>query len=312
PRERFEHAPSLPVLRSHYEYEELTFLPGLMGAYSPDDYDVTCTCSYPFSNWALRAMRGRRPRPAHIFITQNADWQAQAGNAEYRFFGCDGLVCTNPVYYERNRARWRSALIPNGVDATIFAPGPRRSRFGMPHDAPVALIVSALIPSKRVLEGIRAVAQLKNLHLLVAGDGDLRAEVDALGGQLLGSRFRRVTVSHAEMPDLYRAADVLLHMSQADPSPLAYIEAIATGLPVVAHDEPVTRWTFEDAAFLVDNSNLSNVVAALDRALRSTSPDQVAARRSLVERRFTWSAIAQSYAEFFEEVLSVRSSPRAR
>ena len=55
PRERFERLPALPTLRSNDAYEELTFAPGLFGAYAPGEYDVTCTCAYPFTNWVLRA-----------------------------------------------------------------------------------------------------------------------------------------------------------------------------------------------------------------------------------------------------------------
>ena len=71
----------------------------------PADFDLTVTCSYPFVNWLLRARR-RGGRPAHVFVTQNGDWPAQRVNAEYRWFDCDGLVCTNPEYFERHRAAW--------------------------------------------------------------------------------------------------------------------------------------------------------------------------------------------------------------
>jgi glycosyltransferase involved in cell wall biosynthesis len=154
PRERFERAPTLPVLRSNYAYEELTWIPGLLLAYAPGDFDITVTCSFPFTNWALRSRLPGRRRPAHVYVTQNGDWPARSRDREFRLFGCDGLVCTNPDYYERNRSRWRSVLVPNGVDASRFAAGPaRREHLGLPPGAPVALTVSALIPSKRAQPG---------------------------------------------------------------------------------------------------------------------------------------------------------------
>jgi glycosyltransferase involved in cell wall biosynthesis len=304
PRERFEHMPSLPTLRSNDAYEELSFAPGLFLAYSPGDYDITCTCAYPFTNWVLRAP-WRRSRPAHIFITQNGDWPAHARNSEYRFFHCDGLVCTNPEYFERNRARWRSALIPNGVDVARFAPrASSRARFGLPEDAPVALIVSALIESKRVVEGVRCAARVPGLHLVVAGDGELRERVDACGRELLGERYRRMTIAHEAMPDLYRAADVLLHMSKGEPFGIIYVEALATGLPVVAHETSATQWTLEDQAFLVDTTDEVATARELSRALGARSPAQVTARRALAEQRFSWKKIASTYLAFFEEVLA--------
>lgn len=309
PRERFERLPSVPVLRSSYAWEELTYTPGLARAFSPSDYDVTIACSYPFTNWTLRARRALRARPAHVFVTQNGDWPAHARNSEFRFFGCDGLVCTTPEYFERNGARWRATVIPNGVDPAAFAPGPRaRGAFGLPEDAPVALMVSALIPSKRVMEGIRCVARVPDLHLRVAGDGPLRAEVDACGRALLGARYARVNVPHAAMPGLYRAADVLLHMSRDEPFGNIYIEALASGLPVVAHDNRASRWILEDQGLLAETADEAAVAGALVRALSRRSEDHVAARRALVLRRFTWRRVAEQYAAFFGEVLEARAS----
>ena len=44
-RERFASFPTLPILRSAYIYEELTFVPGLLRRYSPAEHDVTITCT---------------------------------------------------------------------------------------------------------------------------------------------------------------------------------------------------------------------------------------------------------------------------
>ena len=131
-RERFEHWPKLPFLRHEFMYEELTFAAGLLRLPIVEQADVTMTCSYPYTNWALRRRR-RGGRPAHVFVTQNGDWPALKRGPEPRFFSCDGLICTNPLYYERNSARWHSTLIPNGVDPLRFLPGPaRRAELGLP------------------------------------------------------------------------------------------------------------------------------------------------------------------------------------
>lgn len=63
----------MPLLRSETVYEEASFVPALLWRYRPADYDITVTCSFPFTNIALRRpMLGGR-RPAHLFITQNGD-----------------------------------------------------------------------------------------------------------------------------------------------------------------------------------------------------------------------------------------------
>ena len=308
PRESFERWPTAPLVRTDCMYEELSFAARLLNAYAPQEFDVTVACSYPYTNWVLRGRKAGGRRPAHVYVTQNGDYPCLRTNREFRFFSCDGLVCTNPEYFERQRDRWHSVLIPNGVDLGLFAPGaPDRERLGLPTGRRVALIVSALIPSKRVVEGVRGVAAVKDLDLVVAGDGPLRGEVERCGRELMGERFRRVTLPRSDMPSLYRSADVLVHMSQDEPSANAYLEALATGVPIVTHDRAVTRWTLEDQAVLVDTDREEQVVRGIQSALTLTGPAHARSRRALAERRFSWADISLGYGRFFNAVATLHS-----
>ena len=162
-------------------------------------------------------------------------------------------------------------------------------------------MVSALIESKRVLEAMRAVAVIPDAVLIVAGDGPLRGEFDTLGQQLMPGRFRRVSLPADEMPDLYRSADVLLHPALFESFGNVYIEAMAVGLPVVAHDYEVTRWIFGAHHGLVDATDSRALTGALERALREGGSDALACSRAARDR-FAWSAIARQYRDFFVEV----------
>jgi glycosyltransferase involved in cell wall biosynthesis len=164
-------------------------------------------------------------------------------------------------------------------------------------------MVSALIPSKRVVEGIRAVSQIEDLHLVVCGDGPEREKVNNLGQQLMAGRFHWKKLPREKMPDLYRAADLLLHLSLDEPFGNVYIEALATGLPIVSHESEVTRWMLEETAVLVDTTEEVQVIAGIHQALQRSSPEDISGRRKLVERRFAWSQIGQTYYEFLKDVL---------
>jgi glycosyltransferase involved in cell wall biosynthesis len=214
------------------------------------------------------------------------------------------LICTNPDYLERIRDRWNCALVPNGVDPSRFAPGRGdRSQFGIATDRPVVLMVSALEENKRVLDGMRAVAALDDVAMVVAGDGPLRTEVDRLAAEILPDRFLRLTVDKSQMPELYRCADVFLHTTKAESFGNVYIEALASGLPVVAHDATTTRWILGDQARLVDIEQPEQIVDALRGALadgRGGAAEQ--AGRALT--RFSWSTIAAQYRSHFESAIA--------
>jgi glycosyltransferase involved in cell wall biosynthesis len=215
------------------------------------------------------------------------------------------LVCTNPDYFEQNRDSWPSRLIPNGVDPSMFSPGPGlREEFDLPEGVPLVLMVSALIESKRVDEGIRAAARVPGLHLLICGQGPEREKIQRLGNELMPGRFHARALQRSQMPKMYRCADIFLHMSLDEPSANAYIEALASGLPIVTHDRVVTRWTLEQTGVLVDATDLDAVAAGLLVALNKRTESDMLKRRKLAEERFSWSGIARQYHAFFREILS--------
>lgn len=305
-RKWFERMPSMPLLRGDTAYEEVSFAPGLASCFRPGAFDATVTCSYPFTNWVLRRPRLGGDRPAHVFVTQNGDWPAITSTSEYRWFGCEGLVCTNPDFYERNKERWNATLIPNGIDLSRFSPGiQERLRLGLPQDQQIVLMVSALIESKRVLEAIRTMALVSNAHLVVAGDGALRDEVDELAATLLPGRFTRLTVTPSDMPALYRSADVFLHMSLLESFGNVFIEAMACGLPIIGHDTPRLRWIVGDDEPLVDTQSLS----ALSGAIAMTLAARIETRfnqadvRSERARRFGWDRVGAQYRTFLSRLV---------
>jgi glycosyltransferase involved in cell wall biosynthesis len=305
-REAFESFPTMPLLRNECIYEELTFAPALLRRYRPSEYDVTITCSYPFVNWVLRrpSLRGR---PPHVFVTQNGDWPVHADKYEYRLFSCEGVVCTNPDFYERNKDNWFCRMIPNGVDCERFRPGePQRSEFGLPGDRPIVLMVSALIESKRVECGIKAVSRIPSVHLVIAGDGPLRETIDSLGDSLLPGRYTRMQVSPERMPSLYRSADVFLHLSREESFGNVFVEAMACGIPVVAHDSPRARWLVGETEFLVDTDDLDAIAEQVKLACRATEAQQQG--RVTRAEAFAWPTIGKMYREFLSDVIAKSKS----
>jgi glycosyltransferase involved in cell wall biosynthesis len=309
-RERFERFPKIRPFHADHVFEELTWAAGVLRHYRAADFDVTATCSFPFVNWlATHWPPLRRARPPHVFVTQNGDYPAFRQGLDYRLFDCDGLVCTNPLYYERQRTLWRSTLLPNGVDTARFKPGPaQRERFRIPEGVPAVLMVSALTESKRVLDVMGAVASVPDGYLVVAGDGPLRDRFDEMARTLLRGRSHRLVVPSEQMPDLYRSADVVLHPTLLESFGNVYIEAMATAVPVVAHDSIVTRWIMgEEHPGLVDTTDPALDKSAIDSALSSDRAG-LDTRAAAVAARFSWQTVADGYRAFFREVVDARDA----
>lgn len=142
------------------------------------------------------------------------------------------------AYYGRPPA----AVIPNGIDPNAFhLPQCRASwRFahGFAPDDLLVVSVARLDPQKDPLGLIRAFAAAlgrdPRARLLFAGEGSLReaaaAEAAALG---LAARVHFLGVQ-AGVPELLSAADIFALFSTYEGNPMAVMEAMAAGLPVVA------------------------------------------------------------------------------
>ena len=309
PRERFERWPKFPAFRSDCHYEEFIFARNLLrsGLYRPERYDVVLGCTYPHLNWALRKA-GRRGGPKIVFATQNGDWPCRSRKSEFRFFRCDGLVCTNPEYFEANRRGYSACLIPNGVDPDVFRPretgDPSPDSLAAIPRGRVVLMASALIDSKRVAEGIEAVARVDGAFLVVVGDGPLRAKIATVAEKLLAGRHILLgSVAREQMPAIFRRADAFLHMSRDEPFGIVYLEAAATGLPVVAHDGPVPRWILGDSALFADTGDVTAVANRVERVLDAKiGPRLGVDARSRVVDGWTWRAQSDRYLDFFHSL----------
>lgn len=134
-------------------------------------------------------------------------------------------------------------VVPLGLDLAplVDAPARRgelRRELGIAADAPLVGIVARLVPVKAhevFLEAARAVAAARpDALFLVVGDGERRAELEALAAGLgLGARVRFLGW-RADLDRLYADLDVVVLTSKNEGSPVALIEAMAAGRPVVS------------------------------------------------------------------------------
>lgn len=131
--------------------------------------------------------------------------------------------------------------IHNGVDLSRFGRGGRlesRVRLGLPAAAPIVGTVGRLDPVKDQAGLIRAFATVRMAHpdalLLIAGDGPCRAELERVAATLGQKDHVRLLGSCDDIPTVMSALDVFVLPSIAEGISNTILEAMASGLPVVA------------------------------------------------------------------------------
>ncbi len=193
-----------------------------------------------------------------------------------------------------------AATIYNGVD-TRTAPSNFRRERGFADDDLLIASVARLEPQKNPLGLIdafqRALGDRPNAHLILAGDGTLRARAESLAA---GKRVRFLGV-YQDVPGLLAACDVFALASDWEGTPLALIEAMAARLPVVATAVGGVPEIVEDGVSGVLVKHASAMTGALralaDDPARRHAMGAAAARRAvLFEARTMW----ERYAELFQ------------
>jgi glycosyltransferase involved in cell wall biosynthesis len=161
----------------------------------------------------------------------------------------DAVVCVSAMTAETARQQRevdpaRIVTIENGIDLARFSPSPAlrhavRAELGVPAAAFVVGTVGRIVVEKNQALLVQAMAPELSAErqLVIAGDGPLFPSLSAMVQQL-GERARFVHLlgPRRDVPRLYAAFDAFALSSDSEGLPLVIVEAMASGLPVIATD----------------------------------------------------------------------------
>ena len=160
---------------------------------------------------------------------------------------------------------------------------------------------------KQPLDLVRTIAQVDGAVLVVAGDGELRADLSDLARELNVSDRVRVLGYVDDIAAWYSAFDAFLLTSLNEGAPVVAIEAQAAGVPVVATDAGGTRTVVEDGVtgFVVP---VGDVAALADRLMRLRDDDALRERLGNVggvrmRERFSVERMVDDVERLYEEIL---------
>jgi glycosyltransferase involved in cell wall biosynthesis len=201
-------------------------------------------------------------------------------------------------------SRFDIPIIPNGVDLALYSSTEREWA------PPLILSVGRLVYQKGFDLGIRALARLKHLdwQWCIAGDGP---ELDALKSLAREQGISdRVTFlgwqSREELIQCYKQSNLFLFPSRHEGMPNAVLEAMASGLPIIAsrisgNEELVLH---ERTGLLVETENLDALTSALREFIQDRARRQKmgAASRQRVDEFYGWENTAKQYAALLEGI----------
>ncbi len=209
-------------------------------------------------------------------------------------------------------------VIPTGINLSMFHDARlpaeerarRRARYGIGPDDTVVMFAGRVGREKSISVLIDGVAALRrrhpNLKLMIVGSGPYLEHYRRYAARLGLEREVVFTgyLPYAEMPFMYRLADAFAIASISETQGLVTVEALASGLPVVAKDDPANNDMVGNGAYGLIYKRDADFPAVLDRLL--AQPGLAARLRASAQdgsARFNVAQYGKSVREYYEWIV---------
>lgn len=202
-------------------------------------------------------------------------------------------------------------VIPNGIDTTRFTPGPRNEAlldllpegFG----GKILISVGRLAEAKDQLTLLSAIEILKkqgrNIYLVLVGDGEMRKPLET---EIVNKKLTdcvNLVGSRSDIDQLLPGADVFILSSKREGFPMSILEAMASGLPVIATKVGGIPEVIQDGknGILVPSQDPASLANAICRVLDDSkyAKDLGQEARLTIEKNYSLKTITDAYTELY-------------
>jgi phosphatidylinositol alpha-mannosyltransferase len=233
-----------------------------------------------------------------------------------------GIAVSEPAraFVNRYFPDYPLRVIPNGIDIDTYRPGLAPIRH-LRDDKVNILFVGRLEKRKGLGDLLRAYRGLRprlpNSRLIIVGDGPLRGRVESyVSRHRLPDVVLAGYVPESVKPRFYNSADIFCAPATgAESFGIVLLEALASGLPVVATEVPGYMSVLESGrdSVTVQPKNwrelaASLVILARDPELRRRMSDQALQKA----RRYSWENVASEVVEVYQEARKAFAAAPAR
>ncbi|HEY8184964.1 MAG TPA: glycosyltransferase family 4 protein [Pyrinomonadaceae bacterium] len=251
--------------------------------------------------------------PSNLWVTWRDWWMLRGGR--YRRIVAISERVRKQVKQHYRVPDERIVTIPNGINLSRYDPSNVKSRaevrrsFGVSKDVPLLLFVGSQYRLKGLEFAIRALAEMETKAVLIVIGGDIATPYKKLA-ERLGVCDRVIFAgARSDLPRIYPAADALVLPTLYETFALVCLEAMASGLPVLA----TSVGGIED--YLIDGENgihiqrdPHDIALKLDHVLNDAVLCQRIRECGLTTaKNYAWEKIAKQYLKLFNELLSERA-----
>jgi len=193
----------------------------------------------------------------------------------------------------------RIEVIYNGIDAKEFKPDLAKKM-----GETIKLIsVGRLIPRKGYDYLIKALEGLSGFELTLIGDGDQKEYLEKLAKRKgVGVNFLG-KIEHNLIRDYLKKADIFILPSLNEGMPNAILEAMASGLAIIATDTGGSAELIQGNGFVIEKGNVGQIQESLIKFLENKEQMRLMGNRSReIAENLSWPKGASKYTEIYNEL----------
>ena len=209
-----------------------------------------------------------------------------------------------------------TSKIPNAVDAKCFRPDRTRTELWGRDGHPSVLSIGRLVENKDYATLIDAMAKVRQkfprASATIIGRGPLEVELEArIAAQGMEGlvRLEKAYIPDDLFPGVYPGFDIYAQPSRVEPMALASLEALSSGLPVVASAVGGMTEVVQEGTngYLVPPGDAGALADAIERGVEPVERARLSegARRTVIEQ-FDWDVVGPKWIEFYQRALNAR------
>jgi glycosyltransferase involved in cell wall biosynthesis len=245
---------------------------------------------------------------------RNRPFAQQIDNFFYKRYS--RIACISPAV-EKCFGDWlpscknKMVLVENGVDIDRFTNNVSkniyRETLNIPPEAYTCAMVARLeYPQKDQATIIRSVSRLENVHLILAGDGRDKSQLKMLAEELNVSQRVHFVGYIENVEQLLSSIDLYIHSVMYEGFGLSIVEALASGVPVIASDVLGINALLSNGsdALFFDQGDVSGLCAKIDQ-LRNNSDlrEKLKENGKKTANKYSLKRMIEKYFILYEEIL---------
>jgi phosphatidylinositol alpha-mannosyltransferase len=267
-----------------------------------------CDVGLPF--WTLSMFRGPKVLTLHNAAFRHQPWRRWVAPYYRWLFGrAAGIIAVSEATAQSwaRYASFESTIIPNGVDVKYWSakPSARYQRPGMRNLIYLGRLEQRNGPEVAIDAFAALAPAMPEIRLVMAGDGPLRAALEARVPEALRDRVEFVGAVFDERPELLASSSLFLLPARAVGFSIMVLEAFAAGLPVVAlpglgTDRAGDHWS---NVALARDQNAAAFAEAIAETLQADQSARIARGRAIA-REYDWERIGRRILDEFRQVVA--------